>query len=244
MIGLFYCNRLVTVESVEDCAVGRFWHAKHTAGTMRTCRSFIAVGRDVRRVFVYVRRDSDARATSGPRRPRHLSLDTATSSPPPCLWASLRPVHTAATELNLTHHVNDGCTELNWLVLFILPTSARQTYPSLSISDLPVPAPTASSPSVDSPLSPSITPSLFHSRFKTFAPYVLFRPRFDSINFMTGLFLLSIPCNRLSWLTVSFCAHENIVYRIVSYRIIYSFRSVQFISVQWRRYERSLFVHI
>jgi len=61
MIGLFYCNRLVTVESVEDCTVGRFWHAKHTAGTMRTCRSFIAVGRDVRRVVVRATRQWRAR---------------------------------------------------------------------------------------------------------------------------------------------------------------------------------------
>ena len=43
----------------------------------------------------------------------------------------------------------------------------RQPHSSLSVSDLPVPAPTTSSHSVNSPLSPSITPPLFHSRLKT-----------------------------------------------------------------------------
>ena len=57
-----------------------------------------------------------------------------------------------------------------------LPTSLRQLHPSLSISDLPVHAPTTSSHSVNSPLSPSITPSLFHSRLKTY----LFHKSFPS----------------------------------------------------------------
>jgi len=48
-----------------------------------------------------------------------------------------------------------------------LPTSLHQLHPCLSISDLPFPAPTTSSPSVDSPLSPFVTPSLFHSQLKT-----------------------------------------------------------------------------
>jgi len=48
-----------------------------------------------------------------------------------------------------------------------LSASLRQPYPSLSVSVLPVPAPTTSSHSVNSPLSPSIIPSLFHSRLKT-----------------------------------------------------------------------------
>ena len=48
-----------------------------------------------------------------------------------------------------------------------LPTSLHQPHSSLSIPDLPFPAPTIS-PFVDSPLSPSITPSVFHSWLKTF----------------------------------------------------------------------------
>jgi len=64
-----------------------------------------------------------------------------------------------------------------------LPSSLRQPHPSLSVSYSPVPAPTTSSHSVNSPLSPSITPCLFHCRFKTylfhksFPPYSFFRPQ-------------------------------------------------------------------
>ena len=39
-----------------------------------------------------------------------------------------------------------------------------------SVSDLPVHAPTTSTHSANSPLSPPITPSLFHSRLKTIGP--------------------------------------------------------------------------
>jgi len=47
---------------------------------------------------------------------------------------------------------------INFLVLHSSP----------SVSDLPAHAPTISSHPVNSPLSPSITPSLFHSRLKTY----------------------------------------------------------------------------
>ena len=47
-----------------------------------------------------------------------------------------------------------------------LPSSFRQPRFSPSLSVLPVHAPTTSSHSVNSPLSTSITPSLFHSRLK------------------------------------------------------------------------------
>jgi len=49
-----------------------------------------------------------------------------------------------------------------------LPSSLRQPRFSSSVSVLPVHAPTTSSHSVNSPLSPSITLSLFHSRLKTY----------------------------------------------------------------------------
>jgi len=49
-----------------------------------------------------------------------------------------------------------------------LPSSLRQPHLSPSVSDLSVHAPTTSSHSVNSPLSPSITPSLFHSQLKTY----------------------------------------------------------------------------
>jgi len=41
---------------------------------------------------------------------------------------------------------------------------SRQLHSVLFVSDLPVPAPTTSSHAVDSPLLPSITPSVFYSR--------------------------------------------------------------------------------
>jgi len=79
-----------------------------------------------------------------------------------------------------------------------LPSSLHQPHPSPSVSDLPVPAPTVSSHSVNSPLSPSITPSLFHSRLKITSSANLSHHglssglRTDFTVFMTGPFLLSI----------------------------------------------------
>ena len=49
-----------------------------------------------------------------------------------------------------------------------LPSSLRQPHSSPSVSDLPVHAPATSSYSLNSPLSPSISPSVFHSRLKTY----------------------------------------------------------------------------
>ena len=62
-------------------------------------------------------------------------------------------------------------------------------------SVLPVHALTTSSHSVNSPLSPSITPSLFHSRLKTYLFHKSFPHRIPSslrTDFTTGPFLLSI----------------------------------------------------
>jgi len=114
----------------------------------------------------------------------------------------------------------------------------RQLRSSPSVSDLSVPAPATSSHSVNSPLSPSITPSLFHSGSNLPLPQIfptidfLSGPRTDSTDFITGPFLLSILilffsflqysfcllvlCGRLSWLFVSFWVHINIVYHLVS----------------------------
>ena len=57
-----------------------------------------------------------------------------------------------------------------------LPSSLRQPHFSPSVSVLPVHAPTTSSHFVNSPLSPSITPSLFHSRLKTYLFHKSFPP--------------------------------------------------------------------
>ena len=79
-----------------------------------------------------------------------------------------------------------------------LPSSLRQPHFSPSVSVLPVHAPTTSSQSVNSPLSPSITHSLFQSRLKTYLFHKSFPHRLpsslrtDSTDFTTGPFLLSI----------------------------------------------------
>ena len=72
---------------------------------------------------------------------------------------------------------------LNWLTRYAspclwnqLPSSLRQPHFNPSVFVLPVHAPTTSSHSVNSPLSPSITPSLFHSRLKTYLFHKSFPP--------------------------------------------------------------------
>jgi len=57
-----------------------------------------------------------------------------------------------------------------------LPSSVRQPHFSPSVSVLPVLAPITSSHSANSPLSPSITPSLFHSLLKTYLFHKSFPP--------------------------------------------------------------------
>jgi len=52
----------------------------------------------------------------------------------------------------------------------------RQPHSIPSVSGLPVHAPATSSYSLNSPLSPSITPSLFHSRLKTYIFHKSFPP--------------------------------------------------------------------
>jgi len=79
-----------------------------------------------------------------------------------------------------------------------LPISLRQPHFSPSVSVLPVHAPTTSSHSVNSPLSPSITPSLFHPGSRPTSFTYLSHHRLpsslktDSTDFTTGPFLLSI----------------------------------------------------
>jgi len=79
-----------------------------------------------------------------------------------------------------------------------IPSSFRQPRFSPSVSVLPVHAPTTSH-FANSPLSPSITPSLFHSRLKTYTSFTNLSHhrlpsslRTDSTDFTTGPFRLSI----------------------------------------------------
>jgi len=79
-----------------------------------------------------------------------------------------------------------------------LPSSLRQPHFSPSVTVLPVHAPTTSFHSVNSPLAPSITPSLFHSLLKTYLFHKSFPHRLpsslrtDSTDFTTEPFLLGI----------------------------------------------------
>jgi len=57
-----------------------------------------------------------------------------------------------------------------------LPSSLRQPHLSPSVSVLLVHAPTTSPHSVNSPLSPTITPSFFHSHLKTYLFHKSFPP--------------------------------------------------------------------
>ena len=105
--------------------------------------------------------------------------------------------------------------------------SLRQ--PSGIISDSPIPSPITSSYS-DSPLCPSITPSLFHSRFKTYLfhkfyhPVVSFLPpglpsrtTARSVCFSLCLFFVSVPCAGLSWLSCQLWSARIVSYRILRY---------------------------
>jgi len=57
-----------------------------------------------------------------------------------------------------------------------LPSSLCQPHSNPSVSDFPVHAPVTSSYSLNLPLSPSITPSLFHTRLKTYLFHKSFPP--------------------------------------------------------------------
>jgi len=65
---------------------------------------------------------------------------------------------------------------LHNLISVQLPNSLRRPHSSPSVSDFPADAPATSSYSFNSPLSPSITPSLFHSRLKTYLFHKSFPP--------------------------------------------------------------------
>ena len=104
-----------------------------------------------------------------------------------------------------------------------LPSSLRQHHFSPSVSVLPVHVPTTSSHSVNSPLSPSITPSLFHSWLKTY----LFHKSFPTIN--------SLPVSgltpRIPW-TVPSVSSVSFVF---SFFITFLFGSVRQIKLALRQ---------
>jgi len=98
--------------------------------------------------------------------------------------------------------------------LFInqLPSSLRRPRPSPSVSDLPVHAPTTFSHSVNSPLSPSITP-VFHSGSRpTSSKNLPSSLRTDYTDYMTAPFLLSISVfsERELVFTFAICCHRSV----------------------------------
>jgi len=106
-------------------------------------------------------------------------------------------------------------------------SSLRQPHPSLSVSDSPFPAPTTSSHSVDSPISPSITPSLFHSRLKTYLFHKSFPPysipasgltRFIFVfSFLHYSFCVFWSVRQINLATRQLWTHENIVHCMILY---------------------------
>ena len=140
-----------------------------------------------------------------------------------CLW-----------HLRLVHYHRHLTWIRPWIFITNLKTtlSSPSTHPSPSVSDLSSPASTTSSHSVNSPLLPSITPSLSLSPQDLPLSQIFPIPsslRTDSTDFMTGPFLLSNSFFQflhysfwflvadLSWLFISFWVHVNID---SSYRII------------------------
>ena len=121
-----------------------------------------------------------------------------------------------------------------------LPLYLRKPYSgtSSSISCLPIPPPTTSSSS-DLPLCTSITPSLFHSRLKTYLFHKSYPLSFSSSSrtastdfclhrffwatrfliFIFSIFFVSGPCARLSWPSRQLLSarKSTVSYRIVSY---------------------------
>jgi len=70
---------------------------------------------------------------------------------------------------HMLHLVSDSWNQLR--------VSLHQPHPSLSSADSSLPIPVTSSCSVDSPLSSSVTPSLSHSRLKTYIFHKSFLPQ-------------------------------------------------------------------
>ena len=122
--------------------------------------------------------DQDETWHTGRPRPWPHCVRWGPSSPPPkCGTApKLRPTTLVAKRLDgsrchlvsgMPHHVSG----INFLILSVnlIPCSP-------SVSDFPADAPATASYSLNSPLSPSITPSLFHSRLKTYLFHKSFPP--------------------------------------------------------------------
>jgi len=117
-----------------------------------------------------------------------LTYKVLTTTHPPYLrhLISLQPPHSTRSSALVTLaqpptssslHITDRCFQYASPYLWNQPPSSfRQPRFTPSVSVLPVHAPTTSSHSVNSPLSPSITPSLFHSRLKTYLFHKSFPP--------------------------------------------------------------------
>jgi len=103
-------------------------------------------------------------------------LHNLISVQPPRSTRSLSLVTLARPPTSSRLRITDRCSYASPCLRNQVPSSLRQPHSSPSVSDFPVHAPTTSSHSVNSPLSPSITPSLFHSRLKTYLFHQSFPP--------------------------------------------------------------------
>jgi len=97
-----------------------------------------------------------------------------------CSWVSISNIIDRRNVLRITKDRNPFSSlfsgHIRLMVVPQLPISLRQPHSSPSVSDLPVHAPATSSYSLILPLSPSITPSLFRSRLKTYLFHKSFPP--------------------------------------------------------------------
>jgi len=100
-----------------------------------------------------------------------ISLQSPGSTRSSSLVTLARPP--TSSSMRITHRSFRYASPCLWNQL---RSSLRQPHLSPSLSVLPVHAPTTSSHSVNSPLSPSITASLFHSRLKTYLIHKSFPP--------------------------------------------------------------------
>ena len=95
-----------------------------------------------------------------------------------------------------------------------VPASLQQLHAGCSILDSDLPTPTSSALSINSPLSLSISPSLFYSQLKTYLfqkshhrSYLspgLTQRTLAADHFLAFPVFVSVPCGRLSWLLLAF----------------------------------------
>jgi len=179
----------------------RVWHILPCSASTVRCRKRSSITLNKNSTRAFQRAINQGSISVQPPRNTRSSYHVTVSRPPTS--SSLR-----ITDRSFRYALPCLCNQL--------PSSLRQPHSSPSVSDLPVHAPATSSYSLNLPLSPSITPSLFHSLLKTYLFHKSFPPsglrtdstalwlvrffwasRFLFLVFFISLFCL-VPCGRLS----------------------------------------------